>query len=156
MGQAEFSFVEPDDAASEPEAVEDTAEAGSDAPEPELVAHEGIIRSSLDRTWIRRRGAPARHSPEEAAARVETYSQRLRYSGPVLMGKYLTANGSLDGKRVEGRRFKLPTHRFIPSLRLWNQPMDSVGSYLNLRFPPRGISSHGPRRADGNLLISGQ
>ena len=152
-GQVEFSFIEAgaDDAeqAVEPAVSADVVES------PEPVVDNGLVRASVDQGWTgRKRSSPGPVSEEDAESRVETYARRIRYSGPVSMGKYLTANGTLDGRRVEGRRFKLPRCSFVPSLRLWNEPMDAAGSYMNVRFPPRELSSHGPRRVDGNLLIS--
>jgi hypothetical protein len=84
-----------------------------------------------------------------------SYASKSRFGGMLSMGKYLSASRMLDSNRVPMRRFKLPSRGFVAQLRLWREPdQASGGTYKDLRFPPRVLSSHGPRRADGNLIIS--
>ena len=48
-----------------------------------------------------------------------TYAERDRGHGMFHIAKYLTLCGSLDGERVDRRRFKLPRRKFMPHFRLW-------------------------------------
>jgi len=75
-------------------------------------------------------------------------------ASPFSMGKYLTICGSLDADQGAMRRLELPRKSFRARLKLWTESLFSSESQEHLRFPPRDISSHGPRRADGNLSFS--
>jgi hypothetical protein len=153
--QAEFSF-------SEALRVQEPAPGSEPVPEPpapeapvvrnELVEVEPLPERIVHRPRVRASVPQGETAEHTFAGHPATYAHRGQFRGMLSMGKYLTLNGTLDGNSTVARRFRLPRNGFVARLRLWNEPLHTVGSYQDLRFPPRELSSHGPRRADGNLL----
>jgi len=152
-GQVEFSFTDgeamqtPESAASvvRREVLQASEEAGLDEEAP-LLSQILRAESSVEEA--------EEHSDSEPHG-TSTYASKSRFGGMLSMGKYLSASRMLDSNRVPMRRFKLPSRGFVAQLRLWREPDQASGTkYKDLRFPPRVLSSHGPRRADGNLIIS--
>lgn len=92
-------------------------------------------------------------SDEPTAVTRTTYAHRGRGASLLNIGKYLSLGGSLDSDRPLLQRFRLPRSRFIARFRLWSEPEGHQQTFTHVRFPPRDFSSHGPRRADGNLLF---
>ncbi len=149
--QSEFAFLSPkgeEQVDSYPKPAQSRVAKG--VPMTEVVEVEPVAEAMVHRRAERRReGTPV---PDDGA--LTTYADRGRFRKPLAMGRFLTLSGSLDGDRGPVRRFKLPRQPgFVAKLRLWNEPPCPTVSYRDLRFPPRELSSHGPRRADGNLII---
>ena len=142
--QAEFLF---DDNASKEEPVPCTWTEPVAEVEPEAALLEPVTVSEAIPP-VRERVKP---SPTPAK---ETYAGRCCFGSMLNIGKYLSVSGSLDKGHEPMRRMELPRKRFRARLKLWNEPLVAESSYTFLRFPPRDISRHGPRRADGNLIFS--
>jgi len=81
-----------------------------------------------------------------------TYSQQGRASSMVDIARYLSLSGALDGGPVTrrsrgasgGSRLKLGSQTGVRRF---------LNAFILERLPPRDISSHGPPRAGGSLLM---
>lgn len=120
----------------------------TEAPPPVLPTQQALAH-------VKSKRLEAEGLDESEIAPPASYRGRSRFSALLNVGKFLSLNGAVDGTPAEPRRLKLPRGHYTPRLSLWNESDYARAGFVrqDLGFPPRDLTSHGPRRAVGNLLF---